>query len=46
MDIAARANLLYETAEQHDPYEKSHALGPLHYLRLWWPGGLRLEPDG
>ena len=25
MDIASRASLLRETAEHHDPYEKTHA---------------------
>ena len=30
MDIAARAGLLRETAEHHDPYEKSHA------PHNWW----------
>jgi len=30
MDIAARANLLHETAEHHDPYEKTHA------PHNWW----------
>ena len=25
MDIASLAGLLHETAEHHDPYEKSHA---------------------
>ena len=29
-DVASRAALLKETAEHHDPYEKSHA--PHH----WW----------
>jgi hypothetical protein len=30
MDIASLANLLHETAEHHDPYEKSHA------QHNWW----------
>lgn len=30
MDIAARAELLHETAERHDPYEK---IAPPHD---WW----------
>jgi hypothetical protein len=30
MDIAARASLLHETAEHHDPYEKTHA------PHNWW----------
>jgi hypothetical protein len=30
MDIAALADLLHETAEHHDPYEKSHA------PHNWW----------
>jgi hypothetical protein len=30
MDIASLANLLHETAEHHDPYEKSHA------PHNWW----------
>ena len=30
MDIASLANLLHETAEHHDPYEKSHA------SHNWW----------
>jgi hypothetical protein len=30
MDVAALAELLHETAEHHDPYEKSH---PAHN---WW----------
>jgi hypothetical protein len=30
MDIAARATLLHETSEHHDPYEKTHA------PHNWW----------
>ena len=30
MDIASLADLLHETAEHHDPYEKSHA------SHNWW----------
>lgn len=30
MDIASLAELLHETAEHHDPYEKSHA------PHNWW----------
>lgn len=30
MDIPALADLLHETAEHHDPYEKSHA------PHNWW----------
>jgi hypothetical protein len=30
MDIASRASLLRETAEHHDPYEKTHA------PHNWW----------
>ena len=30
MDIAQLADLLHETAEHHDPYEKSHA------PHNWW----------
>jgi hypothetical protein len=30
MDIASLADLLHETAEHHDPYEKSHA------AHNWW----------
>ena len=30
MDIPALANLLHETAEHHDPYEKTHA------PHNWW----------
>lgn len=30
MDIQALAQLLHETAEHHDPYEKSHA------AHNWW----------
>jgi hypothetical protein len=30
MDIASLAELLHETAEHHDPYEKSHA------AHNWW----------
>lgn len=30
MDIASRAGLLRETAEHHDPYEKTHA------PHNWW----------
>jgi hypothetical protein len=30
MDVASRAALLKETAEHHDPYEKSHA------PHNWW----------
>jgi hypothetical protein len=30
MDVASLADLLHETAEHHDPYEKSHA------PHNWW----------
>jgi hypothetical protein len=30
MDVASLAELLHETAEHHDPYEKSHA------PHNWW----------
>jgi hypothetical protein len=30
MDVAALADLLHETAEHHDPYEKSHS------RHNWW----------
>jgi hypothetical protein len=30
LDIAARADLLHETADHHDPYEKTHA------PHNWW----------
>jgi hypothetical protein len=30
MDIASLAELLHETSEHHDPYEKSHA------AHNWW----------
>ncbi len=30
MDVASLAGLLHETAERHDPYEKSHA------PHNWW----------
>ena len=30
MDVASLARLLHETAEHHDPYEKSHA------PHNWW----------
>lgn len=30
MDIASLADLLHETADHHDPYEKSHA------AHDWW----------
>jgi hypothetical protein len=30
MDVASLAGLLHETAEHHDPYEKSHA------PHNWW----------
>jgi len=30
MDVAALADLLHETSEHHDPYEKSHA------PHNWW----------
>ena len=30
MDVSSLANLLHETAEHHDPYEKTHA------AHKWW----------
>ena len=30
MDVSSLANLLHETAEHHDPYEKTHA------AHNWW----------
>jgi hypothetical protein len=33
MDVASFAELLHETAEHHDPYEKNHAP---HDWRHWY----------
>ena len=30
MDVSSLANLIHETAEHHDPYEKTHA------AHNWW----------
>jgi hypothetical protein len=45
MDVAALADLLHETAEHHDPYEKS---APEHNWWDWYAAYLnaRLEGSG
>ena len=43
MQIASRADLLHETAEHHDPYEKSH--GP-HNWWDWYAAYMDAREDG
>ena len=43
MDIASLADLLHETAEHHDPYEKSHAA---HNWWDWYAAYMVARQDG
>ena len=43
MDVASRAALLRETAEHHDPYEKSH---PPHNWWDWYAAYLHNREQG
>jgi hypothetical protein len=43
MDVAHLAGLLHETAEHHDPYEKSHAE---HDWWDWYAAYLNARLDG
>ena len=43
MDVAALADLLHETAEHHDPYEKS---APEHNWWDWYAAYLNARLDG
>jgi hypothetical protein len=43
MEIAALAELLHETAEHHDPYEKSH---PPHHWWDWYAPYLHARQHG
>ena len=43
MDIASLADLLHETAEHHDPYEKSHAA---HNWWDWYAAYIVARQDG
>jgi hypothetical protein len=43
MDVAHLAELLHETAEHHDPYEKSHAE---HHWWDWYAAYLNARLDG
>jgi hypothetical protein len=43
MDVATLADLLHETAEHHDPYEKSH---PPHTWCDWYAGYLNARLQG
>jgi hypothetical protein len=43
MDVASLADLLHETAEQHDPYEKS---GPEHNWWDWYAAYLNARLEG
>jgi hypothetical protein len=43
MDIATFAQLLHETAEHHDPYEKS---GPPHDWWDWYAAYLNARQNG
>ncbi len=43
MDIAALATLLHETAEAHDPYEKS---APPHDWWDWYAAYMSARQDG
>ena len=43
MDVASLANLLHETAEHHDPYEKS---APEHNWWDWYAAYLNARLEG
>jgi hypothetical protein len=43
MDVPTLAHLLHETAEHHDPYEKSH---PPHNWWDWYGGYLNARLQG
>ena len=43
MDIAALADLLHETAEHHDPFEKSH---PPHKWWNWYAAYMHARQQG
>jgi hypothetical protein len=43
VDVAALAELLHETAEHHDPYEKS---APAHNWWDWYAAYLNARLDG
>jgi len=43
VDIAALAELLHETAEHHDPYEKSH---PPHNWWDWYAAYMDARQNG
>ena len=43
MDIAALADLLHETAEHHDPFEKSH---PPHNWWDWYAAYMHARQQG
>ena len=43
MDVAALAELLRETAEHHDPYEKS---APEHHWSDWYAAYMSARQDG
>jgi hypothetical protein len=43
MDVATLADLLHETAEHHDPYEKS---APKHDWWNWYAGYLNARLEG
>ena len=43
MDIAALADLLHETAEHHDPYEKA---APPHNWWDWYAAYMSARQDG
>jgi hypothetical protein len=43
MDVAELADLLHETAEHHDPYEKSHAP---HNWWYWYAAYLDARQQG
>jgi hypothetical protein len=43
MDVTALAALLHETAEAHDPYEKS---APAHDWWDWYAAYMRARQDG
>ena len=43
MDVATLANLLHETAEHHDPYEKS---APEHNWWDWYAAYLNARLEG
>lgn len=43
MDIAALAELLHETADHHDPYEKTHTA---HDWWYWYAAYMNAREDG